>query len=252
MQIDARLLGSGGWMPTDARETCCFFVRRGNRALVVDAGTGFRRLVTEPQLLEGVQRLDIVLTHFHLDHIVGLSYLPGIDVPVEVWAPGLAVARTPALELVHRLLDPPFLLKASDELEGLPERVHELAPPGAQIGPFHIDVRIQPQHPSPTLALKLDGVLAYCTDTAYDDENVEFVRGARVLLHESFHAADTTDDRGHTAAGEAARLAAAAGVERLVLIHPSPKLDGDGQLLAFARAEFPASEIGRDGLVVAT
>jgi hypothetical protein len=28
-----------------------------------------RRLITAPELLDGVERIDIVLTHFHLDHV---------------------------------------------------------------------------------------------------------------------------------------------------------------------------------------
>ena len=234
-------------MPTDDRETACALVRDGTRALAIDAGTGFRRLVTEPGLLDGVERLDVVLTHFHLDHTVGLSYLPGIQTPVEVWAAGRATAGVSALDLVRRLLDPPFLLQTAGELPRSLEAVHELAPPGARIGPFGVDVRVQPKHASPTLALKVNGVLAHCTDTAYDDENVEFVRGARVLVHEAFHPGATTADEGHTAAGEAARLAAAAGVERLVLIHPGPVSGTDDERLAAARQHFATTEVARDG-----
>ena len=249
--MELRLLGSGGWMPTDDRETACALLRDGGAALAIDAGTGLRRLVTEPELLDGVARLDVVLTHFHLDHTIGLAYLPGIDLSVEVWAAGRALAGTPAVELVHRLLDPPFLLPTPGHLEKTVARVHELEPDRTRIGRFDVEARVQPKHPSPTLALRVDGVLAYCTDTAYDEENVEFVRGAQVLVHEAFHAGETTDDEGHTAAGEAARLAAAAGVERLVLIHPGPTVGSDEERLAAARRSFPATDVGRDGMVIA-
>jgi ribonuclease BN (tRNA processing enzyme) len=246
--LDVQLLGSGGWMPTDDRETACVLVRHGDRALAIDAGTGLRRLVTEPELLLGVARLDILLTHFHLDHVVGLSYLPAIQVPVGIWAGGRVVAGQPSIELVHRLLDPPFLLRKADGVADLVEDVHELEPPGAEIGPFRVDARVQPRHPSPTLALRVNRLLAHCTDTAYDEENVEFARGAELLVHEAFHAGDTTDDEGHTAAGEAARLAAAAAVRRLVLIHPSPTAVDDGDRLENARRHFAATDIGVDGM----
>jgi ribonuclease BN (tRNA processing enzyme) len=234
-------------MPTDARETSCLYVREGDRVLLVDAGTGLRRIRTDRRLLDGVGRLDVVLTHFHLDHVVGLSYLPGLAVPVHVWAGGRLIAGESSLELVHRLLDPPFLLSDPGDVAELVE-VRELEPPGTEIGPFRIDVRVQTKHPSPTLALRVNAVLAHCTDTAYDEENVEFAHGARVLLHEAFHAADTTDDDGHTASGEAGRLAAAASVERLVLIHPGPMTTDEEALLSFARRHFPATELGRDGM----
>ena len=118
------------------------------------------------------------------------------------------------------------------------------------MGPFRIEIRVQPQHPGKTIAVKVDGRLAYCTDTAYDGENVEFARGAQALLHESFWPGDTTDDLTHTAAGEAGRLASEAGVERLVLVHINPEGCDDDELATSARAHFAASEVGRDGLVV--
>ena len=235
-------------MPTETRETGCALLRNGERALTIDAGTGLRRLVTDPGLLEGVTQLDIVLTHFHLDHVVGLSYLPGFSLPVEVWAAARAALGTPAEDLVHRLLDPPFLLGSPAELAETIARVHELEPGETSIGPFRVETRIQPKHASPTIAYRIDGSLVYCTDTAYDEENVAFARGARVLVHEAFHSGDTTDDKGHTAAGEAARLAAAAGVERLVLIHPGPRSSDDDERLASARRHFAATELGRDGM----
>ncbi len=70
------LLGSGGWIPTSKRETCCAYLREGSHVLLIDAGTGVQRLLEQPDLLSGAETVDIVLTHFHLDHVVGLSYLP--------------------------------------------------------------------------------------------------------------------------------------------------------------------------------
>jgi ribonuclease Z len=92
--------------------------------------------------------------------------------------------------------------------------------------------------------------VAWCTDTAYDAENVELARGVRALFHEAFHADDRTDDPGHTAAGEAARLAAEAEVEQLVLIHVNPEHDDDEALLTAARARFSATDVGVDGFEV--
>jgi ribonuclease BN (tRNA processing enzyme) len=242
--VNARLLGSGGWIPSEERDGFCLLVRKDATLLCVDAGTGLRRLVTEPSLVDGVERLHIVLTHWHLDHTCGLVSLPGLTFPVELWAP------PPAEELLHRLVDPPFLFGAAEDVNEKLTAVHDLRPPRADVGPFDLELRVQQRHPSTTLAVKIEGTLVVCTDTGYDTRNVEFARGARVLLHEAFHAADSTDDWMHTAAGDAARLAAAAGVERLVLIHTNPRLGNDDDVLRHARAAFPAAEVGRDGLVV--
>jgi ribonuclease BN (tRNA processing enzyme) len=242
--MEVRILGSGGWLPTDSRETACVYIRSGSEVLVLDAGSGLRRLVTEPELLAGVERISVVLSHFHLDHIVGLAALSGMEVPRDVWMPGRLLAGIPAGDLLERLVAAPFFtgterVATARELQG-----------DTDIGPFGIEIRIQPKHPGRSIAVKVDGTLTYCTDTAFDPANVDFARGSRILLHESFWAGDTTDDPGHTAAGEAGRLAAEAGGERLVLMHVNPVAVDEEDLERSARAAFPAAEVGRDGLVV--
>ena len=242
--MEVRLLGTGGWLPTDERETACVYVRSGPDVLLLDAGTGARRLITEPALLAGVDRLHVVLSHFHLDHVMGLAALAGLDLEREIWMPARLLAGLPAQEVFERLVDPPFF--TGTDVVGTP---HELDG-DRELGPFRIEVRVQPQHPGKTIAVKVDDRLAYCTDTAYDPENIEFARGASILLHESFWSGDTTDDPGHTAAGEAGRLASESGVERLVLVHINPEDCDDDELATSARAHFGAAETGRDGLVL--
>jgi ribonuclease BN (tRNA processing enzyme) len=247
--VEIRLLGSGGFVPTDRRETACALLRSGAEALAIDAGTGAYRLRADPALLDGVDRLHVVLTHFHLDHTIGLFYLPGLGPSVEIWGAGEALEGIPTSELVRRLLAPPF---APDGFLGNFASVHELVLEGTWIGPFWVQARIQRLHSNPSLALRVDDALVWCTDTAYDVENVEFARGARLLCHEAFRASDATDEHGHTAAGEAARLAAAAEVDRLLLMHVNPCPGEDDGLLRFARRHFPASEVAWDGLVLST
>jgi ribonuclease BN (tRNA processing enzyme) len=252
--VEARLLGSGGFVPTRARGTACVYLRDGEDVLLLDAGTGLSRLIEDSELLDGVERLYVIVTHFHLDHIVGLPYLAALGhlEAREVWGAGPLVAGVATRELVHRLLDPPFQASRVEDIEEkYLTAIRDLAPPGADVGPFSVTVRVQTRHATPTLGVRV-GDLAYCTDTAYDEATADFVRGARILLHDAFHASDSTDDESHTAAGEAARVAAAAGVERLVLVHVNPERPDEEGLLRFARPHFPASEVGRDGLVVAT
>jgi ribonuclease BN (tRNA processing enzyme) len=252
--VDVRLLGSGGWIPTDRRETSCLYARDGADVLLIDAGSGVRRLVSEPSLLEGVERLNIVLTHFHLDHTIGLLYVPALkDVPQRViWGPGRIAAEMSTEDLVHRLLDPPLLAGHPEEVFGdIFTGVRDFGAGPLRVGPFELEARVQPLHTTPSMAVKLDGWLAYCTDTSYDEDNAVFADGASILLHEAFWAADEGDAM-HTAAGEAARIAAAADVDQLVLVHVHPRLVDDGELVRFARPRFAASEVGRDGLVLST
>ena len=70
--------------------------------LVLDAGTGIRELGTE--MAGRCRRLDLLLTHLHLDHIQGLMFFtPFFDPEVEVtiWGPP-AAGRTLASLVAHR------------------------------------------------------------------------------------------------------------------------------------------------------
>jgi ribonuclease BN (tRNA processing enzyme) len=245
----AVLLGSGGHVPTGRRETCCTLLRAGDRALVIDAGTGLRRLVTDRALLEGVRSIDLVLTHFHLDHVVGLSYLPAIAPPVTVHGPGAALYGQPTRTVLERLLGAPLF---AAPLDGLVAGVEELAPGEVALGPFAGRVREQPRHSHPVLGLRIGDALAYCTDTAHDPATAAFAAGTRVLCHDAwFHAGAPRNAEVHASAGEAARLGREAGVDEVVLIHPDPTLPDDAPLLAEARAEHPGARLGEDGLVLA-
>jgi ribonuclease BN (tRNA processing enzyme) len=246
--VQVRLLGSGGWVPTPRRLTSCLYVRDGSQVLLVDAGMGVGRLFDEPKLLDGVDRLDVLLTHWHLDHAAGLGFLTlheGAPKPT-VWAPGTAVMGASAEDLLGRLLGSPFFSQSAEAARGRFAGVEEVEEGSFRIGAFELRARVQRRHATPTLAYRHGSAWALCTDTGYDDGNVSFVRGVRVLLHEAVYAADRCDDEWHCAAGDAARIAAAADVGRLVLIHTPPGLDDD-ELAGFARARFGASEAGRDG-----
>ena len=60
--------------------------------LVLDAGTGIRRLGA--QIPNSMQRVDVLLTHLHLDHIQGLGFFrpmrhPGYE--VHIWGPASTI-----------------------------------------------------------------------------------------------------------------------------------------------------------------
>jgi ribonuclease BN (tRNA processing enzyme) len=243
------LLGSGGWIPTSTRATCSALWRRRDHALVIDGGTGVSRLVERPDLLDGVKRLDIVLTHFHLDHVVGLAYLPAVPLPrpPRIYGPGQRLEGCSTMEILERLIGPPFF---AVELEALVSDAGEIDESGLKLGPFDIAARVQPHHNDPTLALQLNGLVTYCTDTSYDGGNVAFAEGTRVLMHEAWYTEDAPrEESTHSSAREAAEIARQAAVERLVLIHIRPGGDEEA-LLDEARSVFENSVLGSDLLTI--
>jgi ribonuclease BN (tRNA processing enzyme) len=246
-----RILGAGGWIPTATHATCSALLRSGDAAVLIDAGTGIERLVADRSLLEGVETLDLVLTHFHLDHVVGLGYMPGLrgagGCPPRIWGPGAAVFGGSTDEVLRRAFTPPF---ADADYRLVARDVRELAVGEQQVGPFTVTARRQEGHSTPTLALRFDDLFTYCTDTPYDAGNADLARGSRVLLHEAWATEGAPEQTAiHSSGREAARVAAEAGAERLVLIHLHP-LTGHDAMLAEARAEFPAAELASDGMQI--
>jgi len=244
-----RILGAGGWIPTGTHATCSALLRQGDAAVLIDAGTGIERLVRDRTLLEGVRQLDLVLTHFHLDHVAGLGYAPGLrragGWPPRIWGPAAALFGGSSEEVLRRIHSPPFY---DADFGLIASEVGELAVGEQAIGPFAVTARRQEGHSTPTLALRFDDLLTYCTDTPYDAGNAELATGSRVLMHEVWFTEDARrNEEIHSSGRAAGAVASEAGVERLVLIHLHP-LDSHDAVLAEARGVFPAAELGSDGL----
>jgi len=91
-------------------------------------------------------------------------------------------------------------------------------------------------------------------DTRPCAATVAAARGADLLVHDSTFGdaeAPRAVETMHATAREAARVAREAGVAKLLLTHLSTRYDRDsGTLLEQARAEFGATEVAHDGLVV--
>ncbi len=174
--MEGRLLGSGGWIPTEQRETLCVLLREDDRGLLLDAGTGLSRLVAEPELLAGVRTLDIVLTHFHLDHVCGLAYVPALPVTPTIWAPGRWLYGQASADLLAPLRTAPISPSDASELG----EVRELGPGAQAVGRFEVAARAQPLHWAPTAGIRVGDDVALITDTAYEprERRVRPRRGA--------------------------------------------------------------------------
>ena len=91
---------------------------------------------------------------------------------------------------------------------------------------------------------------AYCCDTAYDESIVPIVAGADLLCVESTFDnafASMAEERCHCTASQAAAIAAAAGVDRLLLTHFSARYREVEPLLEEAVPVFPNTVCAVDG-----
>jgi ribonuclease Z len=67
-----KCFGTAGYHPSEDRHTSCYYIPE--LSLLLDAGTGIFRLTAE-LLADPRESVDIWLSHAHLDHVVGLTFL---------------------------------------------------------------------------------------------------------------------------------------------------------------------------------
>lgn len=94
---------------------------------------------------------------------------------------------------------------------------------------------------------------AYCSDTRYVPDLWKEVEGVDVLYHESTYASDYADRARmyfHSTAKEAAEVAKAAHVGKLLLGHYSARYNDESKILMEARAVFPNSFLTKEGMTV--
>jgi ribonuclease BN (tRNA processing enzyme) len=243
--MKAWILGSGGFVPTDRRETTCVLIRRGPAALVLDAGSGLQRLLTDSSLLDGATTLDVLLTHFHHDHIAGLAYTPALPLLPTIWAPGRWLYGRDSEAILEPVRSGPMSPFAVDDLG----EVRELTGVPQEIAGLAISVRRQDKHSHPTAGIRIGDAIALVTDTAADDGTVGFAAGVAHLLHEAW---STSAEAGLAAtqstAADAGRIAAASNAGRLTLIHLNPELTDEAALLLDARQHMAETVVGQDGV----
>jgi ribonuclease BN (tRNA processing enzyme) len=225
-------LGINGFVPTFGRHTTSFLVLTSDTAILLDAGTGLARLFENHfvDLLSPYGELHIILSHYHLDHIVGLSYLAGIrrKLPISIFAPVPPFVESNPDAAVRLLLQPPFF---SLTLEQFPMRVRfvPIANSEFQVGSLPVSVRAQ-THPGGSIGIRL-GDLVFMTDTIVDINAVNFMRGAKLLLHEVWLGLDDVkgnenDLFAHSDAAGVVKLALAAEIHQMIPIHLHPKRTG--------------------------
>jgi phosphoribosyl 1,2-cyclic phosphodiesterase len=278
--VRLRIWGCRGSVPTPGPETvdcggntsCVEVSLESGTALVLDAGTGIRRLGDE--LVErGAKQVHLLLTHLHLDHVEGLRFFAPLwdeRIRVDIWGP-----PSPLLSLKERIsrsFSPPLF---PIDLGDVPALVHFHDVPRSK---WTIDGAVLAAHlvvhPGPTVGYRIESgnaSFAYLPDHEpalagrFVERSTDWISGAAVaenvdvLLHDAQYSEDEYEERigwGHSSVPDAVAFARAVKARRLLLFHHEPThsdarledLEARAQSLA-AGDEVPPT-LAREGMVV--
>lgn len=235
-----KIWGARGSIPVCGQEyiryggdTTCIEIRsKSGRVIIIDSGTGIRRL-GKSLLSEGITEYDLIFTHAHWDHVMGFPFFrPLYSGKTNLRVHGCPFAEEFVRTMLARMMSPPNFpvnygdLKAHIRYsEGCPEK-------------FEIDsVTIYPidiSHPGggKGYAFVEDGKrFVFLTDhelgythpggLAYEDY-LRFCAGADLLVHDAeFTGEEYGRHRswGHSSYLDALSLAMDAGVRQFALFH---------------------------------
>ncbi len=226
--------------------TSCVEVRwNDGHVLILDAGTGARPLGVH-LMQEPPARIDLLLTHLHVDHVEGLGAFAPIwseDTELHIWGPSSPMASLD--ERIATYFSPPLF---PVHLSQVPAHVvfHDAPTEPWTLGSARI-TSTPILHPGPTVGYRVEAdgrSLAYLTDhepgLGMDLERVgsEWISGrglaagADLLIHDCQYDEDEYPQRvgwGHTSTAQLAVFARKAAAERLLLFHHDP-MHGDDQI----------------------
>ena len=232
--------GSRGSIPVSGKEyikyggdTTCLEIRtKSDDIIIVDAGTGIRRLGSK-LIDENRYRYNLIFTHSHWDHLMGFPFFkPLYEEQAEFMMYRCPFHSKFVETILSRIMTPPSFPVRYSEISAKMEYV------GASVSSFEIgSVTITPipiSHPDKGSGYKFteDGkTFVFLTDNelgfihpgglAYKDY-MEFSAGADLLIHDAEYLPEEYPSKiewGHSVFTETLDLAIEAGVKQFGLFH---------------------------------
>lgn len=231
--------------------------------VILDAGTGIRGLGLALDRAAAGGKVNILLTHLHLDHIQGLVFFAPAFKPdsnITIWGP--ASAEGSLQDRIARYVSAPL---SPIEVRELPCDVHFQDAPESEweIGPARITAA-SVAHRGPTLGYRItegDTSLCYIPDhepalgvplDTLDDEWVsgfDLARGASLLLHDCQYSDEEYGKHvgwGHSRLSDALTFAHRTEAERVLLFHHDPLHSDDALDAIYESAAAGWAERGHD------
>lgn len=255
------VLGSRGSIPVSGAAytryggaTCCILVQTQDETLILDAGTG---IIDLPHHLVGKREAVLLLSHPHVDHIIGLPMLTALfrpDFRLDIYG-----AAREGMEIgaqIHKLISPP--LWPIEPAQFAADVRFLSLPPQMDVGRMHIE-SMEGSHPGGVSVLRVtlhDKRIVLLTDCTITEKNraalLAFCQGCDLLLCDGQYSEDewtTRSSFGHNTWSMAAHFARDCGAKRARILHHDP--GHSDSVLDAARNEvlaiFPACDLTFDG-----
>jgi len=207
-------LGTNGWYDTKTGNTICTLIETEDCFIILDAGNGFYKL---DEYIKNDKPIYLFLSHFHLDHIVGLHAKSKFN-----FKQGISIYGQKGIKnTFNTIINQPFTVPIKDKWMSFDIEVYDLYEKKNN-PPFLKDFK-QLYHWSPCLGFRfeLEGkIVSYCIDTGPCKNLLKLSQNADVLITEcSFRINESHDPQTHLNPGLAAQIAKRAGVKNLALTH---------------------------------
>ena len=235
METKVVILGIRGSAPVSGEAylryggaTTCVFLRFGDQIIVLDCGTGMMEL---PKVLQKDDRqITVLLSHPHVDHLLGLPMCPVVfDPEKKIDMYGALRNGMDVRQQVCAFLAPPLWPVGPDRF---PAKIsfHDL-PDAFCLGDVTVET-MDGFHPGGVSLFRITGggkSIVYMTDCTVTEKNLpklaDFARDCDLLLCDGQYSPQEWPDRkhfGHSTWTAAAQLGAQCGAKMVRIIHHDP------------------------------
>lgn len=260
MTFSLTVLGSNAAIPANNRNLSAHLLNANERFFLIDCGEGTQFQLRKYHL--SFQRIKrVFISHLHGDHFFGLigllnsMHLLGRKEELHLHGPAMLIdIISMQMEVSQTTLKYPLIFH--------PLRMdqHDLILEQERISVHSFPLRHSIpacgfvfREKNPPRNVKQARSYAYCSDTAYSEQIVQYIQEVGLLYHEATfmeNLATAAAEKFHSTAMEAARIAQKAGVKKLMIGHFSARYDDIGPLLGEARSIFPETFAAEEGIQI--
>lgn len=205
-------LGTNGWYATSVGNTVSILIITNDFYIILDAGDGIYKI---DQYINDEKPIILLLSHLHLDHIIGLHSLAKFDFNQSIIIYGYKGTNQGLSRIFkHPYSSPITDLPLNVQIHEIDEGTHNFGFPCTSKLLLHAD---------PCLGYRLElenKVITYCTDTGLCTNLFELAKDADLLITEcSYKPGQEEWGWPHLKPKEAAEVAIKSNVKKMILTH---------------------------------